>query len=293
VVTIVPRAAGTRRDLREHTDLAREIPFFGSHAEAGRFYRIGIEPLLASLPQRIQYVDYGGAQGTVARVVRDALRARGFDVRITVVDANERYLADARTKGLQTCLGDIQDVTLTSVDLATMRLVNHYDDEAGQRAMGAAIFRSLVGGAPFVSQIETGSPLVCDLHARIAEVFARASGDAGGHWWPTLDRWIDLLEAAGFADAAVVGASPDAVIPLDQALADAWRRFNGRAMAAAATDVRFAREIDRRRLHEIDRAERLVRDALARHGDAADPDLARGRVRLTYPVVVLRRSNAG
>lgn len=288
-MTFQPRAAGVLRDEREHTDLAAEIPFFGSREAADRFFDVGVAPVVGALPRRVEYVDFGGGQGVLAAVVRDRLVASGRDVHATVLDGNARYLDDAAGLGLGTCLANVQDCTLAGLDLATMRLANHYNNETEQRAMLAAIRRALPAGRPFVTQIETGSAAVCHLYTAIAALLSRDDGAASGYWWPTVDEFTRLLADAGFGDVRVAGFGPDVEVSAEEGLADAWRRFNAFRVAQAAVEPARARELSQRRTEFMHQARRLVAAIVnaPRNPEPAE-DLARGFARVSYPILICR-----
>jgi hypothetical protein len=292
-----PSSAGTARDLREHTDLAGEVPFFGSEAEAQRFVWIGLEGVRSSLPPLVNYADFGGGQGTLATVVRDYLEAAGHRVTATVVDGNHIFLEQARQAGLSTMLANIEQCNITGLDLATMRLVNHYNNEQQQKAMLEAVYGSLKKGAPFISHIETGHPIICELHKSIAELLSLTDDSDIGYFWPTLDQYVDWLKAVGFESIQVAGNSPDIETSVEQALSAAWRRFNGyrveQAVARGAASETEALLAQKKRFFA--QAKALIHEAINRLDDAdgiVKDQLLRMRVRMSYPIVVCRDKNS-
>jgi hypothetical protein len=280
-----PIAAGALRDRREGTNLARDSSFFASAAEARRFVAVGIAPLVRTLPPRPRCADFGGGQGVLGLAIQEGLRAAGLDPEVTVVDANEAYLADARRAGLATLLENIQEHTTTDLDLATMRLVNQYNDRVQQAAMLAAVRQALRPGAPFVSQIETGTPLVCALHTAVAKLLARDRGGPTGYWWPTLPQYVRLLGRAGFSDVVVRAGAAVVDWPLHSALEYAWHRFNA---SRAAAGVRSTAGWQEARARVLAQARDLI-DRKVTAAGRAGAELAGGVARLAYPVIVCQR----
>lgn len=280
--TIRPSAAGTQRDIREGTDLARMLPFFGSLETARKFAEIGVAPVLSALPQRVAYVDFGGGQGVLAQAVRDFVNAAGRPCHATVVDANPRYLAQAAAAGIATVCANIEECDLRNIDLATLRLVLHYNARQQQAAILAGVAGSLARDGIAVTQIETGDPTVCALHTQIANLLSRES--APGYYWMTLEEYCELLRGAGFCDIAVVADDEPVDADVERALADAWQRFNGAAFRNAVLASQSAQV----ETMILERASflRTARDLIA-----ASP-LTRRSFRLHYPIVTCRRAAA-
>ncbi|MFZ5635069.1 MAG: class I SAM-dependent methyltransferase [Pseudomonadota bacterium] len=285
-----PTAAGTVRDLRERTDLARAIAFFGSREEARAFAGICLSRTLPLLPGKVRYVDYGGGQGVVASAMQDALRAAGRATDVTVVDANPRYLADAAALGLNVHLANIEDCALGDVDLATMRLVNHYCSRPQQAAILRAIHDALRPGGVFVSQIETGRDAICRLQTRISNALSEEGG--AGYHWPTLEEYFAMAKEAGFVDAVVIGESAAVESTINEGLAAAWRRFHGSKLEALAADGRME-ETDRllaQRAEFFRTCHRMVAEALDISAGDASSHPALAKFELRYPIVCCRRS---
>lgn len=285
-----PTAAGTVRDLRERTDLARAIAFFGSDAEAKAFVDVCLTHALSALPEPFRHVDYGGGQGVVAAAMRDTLSGRGRSARITVVDANPRYLEDARKLGLDVHLANIEDCTLDGIHLATMRLVNHYCSLEQQAAMLSAIHDALHPGGVFVCQIETGLDAICRLQTRISNALSEEGG--AGYHWPTLAEYLDLAKRAGFVDATVIGERAPVESTINEALAAAWRRFHGSKLESLASAERLE-EMDRllaQRTEFFRMCHRLVAEELEMPAETASTQPALARFELRYPIVSCRRS---
>jgi SAM-dependent methyltransferase len=293
--TIRPSAAGTQRDIREQTDLARALPFFGSVAAARKFVDVGIAPLLPVLPRRIAYVDFGGGQGVLARVVRDFIEARGYACHATVVDANPQYLAQAAAAGISTACANIEESDLRSIDLATMRLVMHYNARDQHAAILAAVTRSLAPDGILVTQIETGDPTICQLHTQIANLLSRES--APGYHWATLEEYCELLRGSGFCDVAVAADVQVVDADVELALADAWQRFNGTTFRSALRASEFGRAetMALERDAFVRKARQLVADFAGKsppeRGDASSSSALRS-FRLHYPIVTCRRAGA-
>ena len=290
--TFRPTAAGTQRDIREQTDLARAMPFFGSAVAACRFVDIGIAPVLPALPNRVAYVDFGGGQGVLARAVRDFITAWGHACHATVVDANDHYLAQAAA-GISTVHANIEENDLRDINLATMRLVTHYNARDQQAAMLAAVARSLAADGILVSQIETGEPTICALHTQIANLLSRES--APGYHWATLEEYCALLRGSGFCDIVVAADDQGVELDIDLALAEAWQRFNGAALrnALLASDFDLAETMAQERDAFMRKAQELVAhwtetSRLERGGASSSPALRSFRLR--YPIVTCRRA---
>lgn len=282
-------AAGTVRDLREQTDLEREIPFFGSQVEARRFVETCLAKALAELPGIVRYVDFGGGQGVLARAMSDALIAAGRQTSATVIDANANYLAGARARGLQVELANIESCTAADVDLATMRLVNHYCGYEQQALMLKRIEQSLLPGGVFVSQIETGSAAICRLQSQIAN--ALSTEHCAGYHWPTLDEYITLARRAGFDEVCVMGESPPVDASINEALASAWRRFHGRQLQELASRGGIE-EMDRvlaQRAEFFRESHALIAAGWGQARPGETQPLALQEYRLRYPIVFCRR----
>ncbi len=285
-----PSAAGTVRDLREQTDLERAIAFFGSESEARSFARASLAHVLADLPQSVCYVDFGGGQGTLARVMEDALRAAGRRTHCTVIDSNARYLAAAKARGLQVRLANIETCAATDVDFATMRLVNHYCGYEQQARLLRSIHRALRPGAALVSQIETGEAVICRLQTRIAN--ALSTEGRPGYCWPTLEEYLLLTSRAGFDAIRIIGESPPVNTSVDEALASAWRRFHGRRLEqlvnSGGADQAGRLLAERARFFRESRLMIAAELADAQGGSAQQP-AEQLRFRLQYPIVYCRR----
>lgn len=285
-----PTAAGTVRDLRERTNLAQAIAFFGSRTEAQTFVDICLSRVLPALSETVQYVDFGGGQGVVANAMRDALSAAGRSPDVTVVDSNPRYLEDARALGLKTHLVNIEDCALDGMDLASMRLVNHYCAYDQQAAMLHSIHRALRRDGVFFSQIETGSEAICRLQTRISNALSRE--DRAGYYWPTLDEYVALLEDAGFAEIAVIGESAPVEATINEGLAAAWRRFHGSKLESLAASgcVDEMQPLLAERAQFFKTAHGLVAEALDVPSGGAPSQAVPTKFELRYPIVYCRQS---
>ena len=273
-----PSAAGTRRDIREQTDLARTVPFFGSIDAARRFAETGVGPIVSELPRRVIYADFGGGQGVLASAVRQFINSNRRECQATVLDANPNYLMQTAASGISAVCGNIEQSSLRNVDLATMRLVLHYNSRRQQAAVLGGIARSLVTDGAFVSQIETGDPMICALHTQISNLLSRE--DAAGYYWATLEEYCELLRDQGFCDIVVVCREDVTEIDVDAALADAWQRFNGAALrnALLASQFEAAEAMSRERDMFLHAANEIIEDA--------SPQLR--SFRLHYPIVTCR-----
>jgi hypothetical protein len=284
-----PSAAGTERDMREATDLAREVMFFGSAEAAEAFVNLAVRPIADSLPRDVFYVDYGGGQGVLAAAVRDFLVARGRRVRAMVMDANAGFLAGAAALGLETLAANIEQSTLSDVHLATMRLVNHYNDAAQQRAILSAIFRSLCPGGWLLNQIETGSAAVCRLHTSLANDLAVETALSAGYYWPTLNEYVAFTRGAGARGVEILTTGLRHRVSLDQALADGWRRFNGSAVRPA-TDGSAEANVGRRQRFFAMARQRVgeVLGTLPDEERREAAELADGYISLDFPILIAR-----
>lgn len=285
-----PTAAGTLRDLRERTDLARAIAFFASRQEAQAFAATGLSHALPALPQDVRYVDYGGGQGVVADAMRSALLAAGRTCDVTVVDSNQRYLQDARALDLHTHLANIEDCPLRDVDMASMRLVNHYCGYDQQAAIMRGIHDGLRPGGVFVSQIETGSGAICRLQTAISNALSQEGGD--GYYWPTLDEYVALAQAAGFAEILVIGESTPVESTINEGLAAAWRRFHGSELQSLLAEDRAedTRQLLAQRALFFKMCHGLIAAELDISAQAAPAKPALTKFELRYPVLYCRRS---
>ncbi len=290
----VPASPGVARDLRERTDLSAETPFFGSREEATEFARRALDRFVPALPQAVHYVDFGGGQGAVAAAFRDLLQASGRSVQATVVDANRDYLAVAMASGAGGVLANIEDCRLSGIGLASMRLVNHYNDAARQRRMLRAIRATLANGAPFVSQIETGHPLICRIHTEVSNLPSLTQGSPAGFYWPALPEYLEWLAAEGFSAVAVVHEGATVALSMEQALHSAWRRFHGRQWEQS---LQGPAPVLERLLQQRQTFFRDAEAACARQiqspefaGTEAARALLCGMFQLCYPVVAAIRS---
>jgi SAM-dependent methyltransferase len=285
-----PTAAGTVRDLRERTDLAQDIAFFASRQEARTFAEICLSRTLPALPQSVRYVDYGGGQGLVADAMRSALLAAGRACDVAVVDSNPRYLKDASALNLRTHLANIEDCSLRDADLASMRLVNHYCGYDQQAAIMRGIHDGLRPGGVFVSQIETGSSVICRLQTAISNALSRE--DCCGYYWPTLDEYVSLARAAGFVEISVIGEKAPVESTINEALAAAWRRFHGHELQAlvAEKQAENVQQLLAQRALFFKMCHGLIAEEMdiSTQGAPAQPALT--KFELCYPVLYCRRS---
>jgi SAM-dependent methyltransferase len=287
-----PSAPGTQRDIREGTDLLEEAPFFASQIAALEFVSLGLSGIENDLPSMVTYVDFGGGPGILTRAVRDRIIERGHGVRAVVVDANPFYLARAAQFGLETILANIQSQPLDNVDLATMRMVNHYDDLEGQLGLLRSVRRSLASRGILVSQIESGNSAVCALRTKIANLTSLSGEHACGYWWTTALEYQQLLEAADFLSTRVAATSK-LDIPVDDLLTHAWSRFNDGTMKRLLDekdDTALARLHDRKSAF-LREAHMLTIDLLDRNGDSEDGLFYLAgvlHIRTTTPIFVSR-----
>jgi SAM-dependent methyltransferase len=286
----LPSSAGTIRDLRERTNLAQAIAFFGSHPEASRFVDVCLSKTLADLPEKIHCVDFGGGQGIVAHAMQQALLAAGRQPHVMVVDSNANYLSDARARGLSVQLANIESCAVAGLDLSTMRLVNHYCSCEQQGSMLANIYKSLRPNGMFVSQIETGAAEICRLQGKISNALSNES--CSGYYWPTLNEYIALAEAAGFVETCVIGESPPVEATFNEALATAWKRFHGRRLEDFARDGRID-EMNRllaERAQFFKASHLSIAQEWGEGTGSSQTSPAQGRFQLHYPIVYCRRT---
>ena len=278
------------RDLRERTNLAQAISFFGSHHEARRFADVCLARTLGDLPGETRCVDFGGGQGIVAQAMHDALLAAGRQPHVMVVDSNANYLADARARGLSVQLANIEACELADVDLATMRLVNHYCGYEQQGSMLANIHKALRPNGMFVSQIETGAAEICRLQGKISNALSNES--CSGYYWPTLTEYIALTEAVGFVETCVIGESPPIEATINEALATAWKRFHGRRLEDFAKEGRIdeMNELLAERAKFFKESRVLIAQELGEGTGSSPSSSAQGIFQLSYPIVYCRRS---
>lgn len=288
-------SVGSQNDIREGTNLLETVPFFRSREEVGLFITQGVLNILPSLPMRLRYIDFGGGQGFLTKHVRDALVMRGYEVTAIVADSNVQFLMEAQLAGLQVVPVNLEQSSFENADLITMRLVNHYNSAQTQRAIMSAAFSALNPGGYLISQIETGSPISCNLRNEIAEYLTGRDQHDTHYYWVSEVEYRSWLGEIGFvADDKQVASSVhescvDSIVKL------AWERMHGgvhaHARASSATsDDEVLKKLRAQSLVEVNK---IVEAYWHRHGDDPEGLYRCGDVfmlRASCPIIICRKS---
>jgi len=178
------------------------------------FYDTAVDALaLAGRPLR-RVLDLGAGTGLLARRVADVLP----EAELTLLDGSPTMLEQARA-----VLGDrahyvIDDLAGPLPDgpwdaVVSALAVHHLDDDA-KRALFERLHAALSPAGVFVNAEQVGAPtaLFHDFYAMWHERGATAAGASANEWagaqarmrfdrWATVERQLEWLRAAGFADA--------------------------------------------------------------------------------------------
>ena len=213
-----------RADMMAGVDISKvQSGYFSDQENIEAFIEIGIARVAADLPNRIRFADFGGGTGVLTTQVSIHLATHGHKIHSIVVDANDQFLEQARGSCSEAVLADLETCQIKHCDLITMRAVNHYNPLVKQQKILNNVYRSMSPGAFLVSQISSGSTENCCLRSEVSNLMSlgRSTCSDGFHW-TTVDDYLDLLRAAGFANSACVGEAPGSVWRAE----DLWNRFN-------------------------------------------------------------------
>jgi SAM-dependent methyltransferase len=290
---------GARADLAVGDALSECAPFFGSAVAAERLVDLAVKPLisqLAELGRCIHYADFGGGEGILAAAVRSVLSAAGVQAQVTVVDENPVFLQRARARQLDTQTTSLDRLVGLTVDLATLRFVNHYNPVDRQLEILRALFASIRPGGILICQIHTASSSVCELFGRVSALLDRVTTGTSVselRHWVTLDVFKSMLEKAGFTSVSVSREEISDVAQVETLLNDAWRRYCGsllRSTLLSGDGIGAARLLQERD-DFFSESLRCVQVALLKPtSDEADRlRLTNGQVSTSHPIVIARR----
>lgn len=286
-----PTSAGTQADLAGKVDISEvHGRYFSSPITARAFVTIGINPVISQLPASIKYADLGGGDGYLTKYVTDFMISQGKVVTSTVVDANKEFLAKAQTRRLNILLSNLEECELSSLDLITMRAVNHYNPVDIQFKILQKAYQNMDGSGYLVSQISTGNDANCKLRSAICNLHSLGRAARGKLYeWITIERYISMLKEIGFVDILLAGfAPPNAWTPEEQ-----WERFNSEkhTRAIVECDVNEVLRIEKKRKNFIADTKNLLKE-MGTDANVEITTLGSYNIHYQYAILLAKKAHA-
>lgn len=259
------KSIGTNADKAATVDISQvHSGYFADSKNIDVFIGLGISPIADKLPKKLNYVDFGGGQGHLASGVKNYLESNGFSVNELVADANEDYLAIAKSKNLNVNLCNLENCNFPNTDLITMRAVLHYNSHDNQLVILKDVYNSLNTGGYFVHQNSSGNKENCELRSLIVNIDELGRAGAGSYHWVSEGEYKELLGKVGFVDVIHAGyATANSWGPDQQ-----WERFNGKLTEKAKldNDESLLVEIENRKEVYLTKANKLITEYVERYG---------------------------
>jgi len=266
--------------------------YFSNCSFAQIFVDVGVRPIAGHFGDHVRYAGFGGGEGLLTQTVAEFLASTSRTVHTLVVDANEDFLAQAASRGMEVLSADIASVELADYDLITMRSVNHYNDIETQQRIINVIHNSLKAGGGLVSQNLSGpTDHYCRLASSLSKLtsLGRVEGEADIPHMTSEAEFNALMMRSGFVDIHVAGYAPDIIIGPEYY----WARFNANHHETAGDSAAVA-EIDARHQLYLGEANALIEQFL---GEADADEAARFSntassyvLPLSFPIHVGRKS---
>ena len=283
---------GTNADTLAKVDISKvHGGYFADPKNIEKFIELGITPIIKDFPENINYVDFGGGQGHLTLLVKEFLESKGYKVTATVADANDGYLLKAKEKHLETKLCNLEDCSLSNLDLVTMRAVLHYNTPENQVLILKNLFNSLKTDGYLVHQNSSGNKENCELRSALVNIAELGRAGAGNYHWVSEIEYQSLVAKAGFSKTTNVGyAKSNAWGPDEQ-----WDRFNNEItkIASEEGDNRKLLEIKSRKDIYIKKAYKMIEEYSNKYGKEylGIKNVTGGRVMIeyTYPIIVSRK----
>ncbi|MFA6072225.1 MAG: class I SAM-dependent methyltransferase [Janthinobacterium sp.] len=285
----IPKAIGTNADMSGQVNIQKvHSGYFDNREYAIDFVKKGVEPLIPSLSQIVNYADCGGAHGLLAEEVTNALRQLNFTVNPLVVDANSKMLELAKERNLPTLLANLDDVPLEGMSLITMRAVLHYNSADDQLSILHNMYNSLLDGGHLVHQASSGNEENCALRSEIVNLPSLGRAGAGKYSWLSLDKIIEFTRSVGFTVVDVEYAQSNAWSAEEQ-----WDRFNSAKLAEISGNESAMREYFERRDRFLTEANALIKKAIAEYGaERLGVELKSNgeyMIHYPYPIIVAKK----
>ncbi|MBU0646043.1 class I SAM-dependent methyltransferase [Patescibacteria group bacterium] len=288
----VKKSVGTQADLASKVDITKvHSSYFSKKLNLKCFVDVGLKPINRKLPQKINYVDFGGGPGVLAGYVSEWLVGHNHQVTTSVADANPVFLYEAKKRGLKTKLCNIHSCQFANLDLITMRAVLHYNQRGEQLGILKNAVQSLRMGGWFIHQVSSGTEINCRLRSEIVNLTELSRAGTGKYHWTSIKETLELHQNAGFLSVKLAGyASPAAWSPEEQ-----WKRFNGQKLLEAKkqNNQRIIKNIEKRKRLYLAKANGLCAVYLKKYGkrDTGVERLSNGQYRIhyQYPIFVCQK----
>ena len=281
MTNFIPKATGSQADVAAKVDVSTvHSGYFSKKENSDLFTEKGIRPILNNLPNSLKYVDFGGAHGHLASEVKYFLNQSGRSVNAMVIDGNERILSKARELGLSTLLGNLDEVQVCGLDLATMRAVLHYNSHEMQKQIMINIFNSLRTGGLLIHQYSSGNEENCRLRSAINNLPSLERGGNGDYRWITTAECSQLTASVGFKNCFITSSNPNSWTVSEQ-----WERFH-KSSNLNADDLGKKRKIF------FADASTLIEDFISSYGAVhlgVEKLPGDYRIHYEYPIIVSRK----
>lgn len=286
------KSIGTNADKLAKVDISKVYKgYFSDPKNIAKFVELGIQPILDHLPMEMRYVDFGGGQGHLALGVKEYIGHSGRKISTVVADANEDYLKEAKEKGLEIKLCNLEGVSFSNLDLVTMRAVLHYNTPKNQKMILENIHNSLKTNGYLIHQNSSGNKENCDLRSAISNIPELGRAGSGNYYWICEDDYIQILKETGFKEITHGGYSnSNEWGPEEQ-----WDRFNHEITQKALrvdnySDLNAIK--DRKNIY-LQKAYRLINEYKRKYGKEClgiiDTDEGKVLIRYSYPIIISKK----
>ncbi len=285
-------SVGSRADIQANVNIEKvHGGYFSSKKNADAFVEEGLAFVEQDLPQKIKFGDFGGGTGFLTQVIKDYLKKKGHRVEAIVVDANQKYLDVAKSRGLKTRKMNIEQFKGKDFDLITMRAVTHYNEPKQLKKLLKNVFKGLRCGGFLITQLSSGNKENCELRSKIVNLKSLGRAGAGKYKWTTGEEYGGLLHEAGFSEYEIVGYAP----PCSWGPEEQWERFNNERLrsAKALGEKKKVAQILKEKNVYLKEAKKLIeryakKDLMEEIGIEKDKK-GRYKIHYVYPLIIAKK----
>jgi hypothetical protein len=282
---------GTYSDINSGVDISKvHNNYFSNNKNADIFCEIGIRPILSELPKSIKLIDFGGGMGFLTKSVKDYLEKNNFKVEAIVLDANERFLVEAKKQGLKTVKTAIQLSKINDADIIISRALIHYNQKEDQQNILDIIFKSLKTRGFFIHQNSSGTKENCKLRSDIVNSnYLGRTPEGFKYNWVDENKCLDMSRKVGFQKSYTAGYAPgNSWGPEEQ-----WDRFNKKETDIAETENNLDKlgEIEIRKKNFLTKSKELIELYISKWGlkDIKKDDDEKYTITYSYPIIICKK----
>ncbi len=282
--------AGTAADLKGGVDIGKmHRGYFSDQKHLNEFITIGLKPIIDHRLKKIKFADFGCGQGQLAFAIKNYLKTIIKNVEAIGIDANPIFLKTAKEQSITSVFGNVAEISLTNLNLATMRAVLHYNDAETQINIIKNIYHSLKNGGTFIHQVSAGTKENCSLRTNIVNLPYLGRGDQEKNYlWTSTEETLELHRTAGFNDTSVVGYAS----PCFWTIEEQWDRFNAKATEEAKinnNEIKI-KSLSERKVIFIEQATLAIKTAIEKDGlEKTGVELLSDgtyRIHYVYPIIL-------